>query len=79
MDLAPMEAVSPTPSRVRLREVLRDLLRARVEDAMFPLHLTRRISGSVCSRRCTLPANKYDPVHHTLVLLILPAFAPSKT
>jgi hypothetical protein len=26
MDLAPMEAVSPTPKAVRLREVLRDLL-----------------------------------------------------
>jgi hypothetical protein len=77
MDLAPMKAASPTPSRVRLRERSCATSCARVEDAILPLHLTRRIAGSVCSRRRTLPANTYNPVHHTLVLLILPAYPRS--
>jgi hypothetical protein len=75
MDLAPpMEAVSPTPSRVRLRDVFATYSRAR----------TRRDSSIVFDKtdlRLSLllsshpSCKQYSPVHHTLVLLIPPAFA----
>jgi hypothetical protein len=37
MDLAPMKAVSPTPSRVRLRRGLARPTCARIEDAIIPI------------------------------------------